>query len=241
MDQQELNYQLRRACDRQDPNEAKRLVGLGANPYTEGFPRNNSLHVIAQSNANHAASAEIAKLFLDLDGALVNSKDCFGETPLRISCDNSNMPLSTVLLERGALPNLQDNDGWSAVHAACYNGLLELALLLIRYGGNIHLRHNNGRTPLNYCDHYPGFLSSLAIERAFFYAPPQNWLRRESFAVFRSAIYGSPAFHARQQLLPEEERQKQVVVVQSTDMRAWKIFDRVLGNSDLCREISKYL
>jgi hypothetical protein len=218
-------------------------VGLGANPTftaTLGYGGNNSLQVIAQSNANHAASAEIAKLFLDLDGDLVNSPDRYGFSPLRISCSRSNLPLSTVLLERGALPNLENNDGVSAVHLACFYGPLELVLLLIRHGANIHLKNSGGDTPLTLCDRGTVRLNSHAVERAFFYAPAQNWLRRASFAVFRSAIYGSPAFHAWQMLLPEEERQE-AVVVKSTDMRVWKIFDQVFGNTDLCREISKYL
>jgi hypothetical protein len=188
-------------------------------------------------------SVEIANLLVDLDGELVNvtvnSQDGCGCTPLRYSCQNKNIPLSTVLLKSGAKPNLQSTGGVSAVHMACHRGPLELVKLLIRFGGNIHLTNKKGKTPLDMCASSPGRLSRHAIE-SYFYAAEQNWLRRESFAFFRSAIYGTPAFHARQMLLPEEERQKEVVV-KSTAMQAWRAIDRVLGNTDLCRFIAQYL
>jgi hypothetical protein len=126
------------------------------------------------------------------------------------------------------------------MHAACYFGPLDLALLLISFGGNVHLADDNGRTPLNYCDSGYVKLSARAIETAHFYAPSQNWLRRKGFVAFRSAIYGSTAFQAMQQLLPVNEREKEVNVI-STHVRAWKVIDKVFGNSDLCRGIASFL
>jgi hypothetical protein len=189
---------------------------------------------------NEAGSVEVAQLLLDIDPSLVNARDIDGETPLRYS---GNVPLSTVLLERGANPNIQNRDGWSATHYAAYHGPLELVLLLVRFGGNVHLKDNKEKSPLDWCERGAVRLSSLAVERAFFYAPAQNWRRRASFAVFLSAIYGTADFQAKQQELPPSEQQSQAeaVVVKSTDMRAWWEADKVFGNPDLCREIAKYL
>ena len=252
IDQQfHLASELRNAAFSCNVSLVQNLLELGADATaidSDSVDCSTSLHRAANSNVDHFASAKIAVLLLDTaDGTLVNSEDSYLRTPLGLAATKSNLPLAKVLLEHGANPNNQDENGWTAVHRACLNGPLELVMLLIRFGGDIYIENKNGETALDWCDMGHVKLSSHHIERAFFYAPAQTWLRRESFAVFRSAIYGSPAFHARQKLLPEERRAEMssimavVVVVVARTPEVWEKVDRVFGNAYLCQHIAQYL
>ena len=232
-----LNLELSTACKGDDVKEVKRLLKEGASVLALSEGCLTPLHNVAVYNQSN--SAEIAQALLDHD-APVNAQTSGGFTSLYWSCMKSNVALSRRLLMGGADPNIQStNAGWSALHHACYHGPLELALLLVCFGGNVYLANNSGQTPLNYCEHGIAQISRNAIENAYTNRG-EKWLRRKSFIVFRSAIYGSATFQARQKRLDSKQCQASVLVC-STNPKEWEVADKVFGNQDLCRYILAYL
>uniref|UniRef100_A0A6C0I3B6 Uncharacterized protein n=1 Tax=viral metagenome TaxID=1070528 RepID=A0A6C0I3B6_9ZZZZ len=91
---------------------------------------------------------EVARL-ID-DGADINSKHRYGQTPLHWACINGYVEVAELLLERGANLTSTNDYEWTPLHYACYRGHLDLTeLLLDKYGANVESKINNGWTPLH--------------------------------------------------------------------------------------------
>lgn len=94
-------------------------------------------HVI--DNVFHAAvfggSERIVKYLLER-GALINSKEINGRTPLHLAASRGFLDLTKFLLERGANAQAKDSTGSGPLSTACYFGLCNLGIIdyLSRYG-----------------------------------------------------------------------------------------------------------
>ncbi|KAF3160755.1 hypothetical protein TWF788_002892 [Orbilia oligospora] len=106
---------------------------------------------------------EIDKLALLLkNGAEINAKDCYGETPLMRSTHTSMAPTTLFLLEAGANVQVVRSNGDSALHLAAryYNdsgnskahredGKFKIGWLL-KYKADKNLKNKEGMRPIDY-------------------------------------------------------------------------------------------
>ncbi|RYG68883.1 hypothetical protein EON80_10800 [bacterium] len=89
-------------------------------------------------------------------GALVNSVDSSGETPLMVAVDcceteskNVNLPAAQLLLKHGAKPNLRDRNRRTALFYAIESESGAAVRLLVRHGAEVNIEGQYGETPLN--------------------------------------------------------------------------------------------
>ena len=74
-----------------------------------------------------------------------------GRAALSFACQNSNVEVAKLLLERGANINHQNSRGMTALHIACYGSCnVEIAKLLLESGANKQLSDKNGNSTKTY-------------------------------------------------------------------------------------------
>lgn len=73
-----------------------------------------------------------------------------GKTLLIATCEEGNIELAKILIDRGADINARDADGGTALIEACKKGNIELAKILIDNGANVNARDMYGNTALIY-------------------------------------------------------------------------------------------
>lgn len=138
-------------CVRRDPEPAADVQNLTRKAQKLAFlDEENSLKDLIEAvntrdfqqvldNVFHAAvfggSERIVKYLLER-GALINSKEINGRTPLHLAASRGFLDLTKFLLERGANAQAKDSTGSGALSTACYFGLCNLGTVdyLSRYG-----------------------------------------------------------------------------------------------------------
>ncbi len=91
-------------------------------------------------------SEDLTKFLLD-NGADVNSKNKYGETPLFEVVDQK---IAEMLLAKGAEINKEGRDGETPLFNAVYRGNKELVKILLDHGAQVNVqKKNNGETPLH--------------------------------------------------------------------------------------------
>ncbi|CAL9072452.1 unnamed protein product [Musa acuminata var. zebrina] len=92
-----------------------------------------------------------ALLALIANGALVNSRDSEGRTPLHWAVDRGHFRVVEILLNKDADVNAKDNDGQTPLHYAVLCEREEIAELLIEHHADQHIKDSDGSSPLDLC------------------------------------------------------------------------------------------
>ena len=91
----------------------------------------------------------LCELYLDAEvHRAVPEPDC--TTPLHVACSTRNLPLCTLLIERGHPLDVQDSYGETPLHEAIATKSVEVCKLLIDSGCCLELQSRRGKTPLDY-------------------------------------------------------------------------------------------
>jgi ankyrin repeat protein len=99
------------------------------------------IHQAAETGNIEAVKQHLA------DGADVNAKDRWGETPLHVT---DNKEIAELLIAKGADVNAQDGFRRTPLHHAAHEGHREVAELLIAEGADVNETNGSGETPLNW-------------------------------------------------------------------------------------------
>jgi len=92
------------------------------------------------------------RALLDLDPALVASRDVTGRTPLHCAALGTSLPLLELLIDRGAKVNATDRQGWTPLHVAVNKGSCDLVGCLLNRGARLDARTATGQTAFNLAD-----------------------------------------------------------------------------------------
>jgi ankyrin repeat protein len=114
------------------------------NNYTSDHTELNLLQISCKSG--NRTSTE----FFVKNGANINQKDIFGQTPLNYAVKNRFLDVVSCLVENGADVNVRDYDGKTALHLVHHNWNLEFAEKLISNHGDVNVADKFGMTPLHY-------------------------------------------------------------------------------------------
>lgn len=101
------------------------------------------LHAAVEHQHSHMVCSLISL------GAMVDSMDENGSTPLMLCSLNGNTDIARFLHLHGANCNILTKQKRSAVWFGCYNGHLEIISLLIMWGAKFWIRDSDERTPLH--------------------------------------------------------------------------------------------
>jgi ankyrin repeat protein len=85
------------------------------------------------------------RLLID-KGALVNTQDFDGRTPLMEAARHRAPQIVGTLLEHGALVNVQDSNGWTALMKAAYWNQVAVIKVLADRGADLNLMNSKGET-----------------------------------------------------------------------------------------------
>ena len=97
---------------------------------------------------HHAKSKEVAKMLIE-NGAKINSKDYYKNTPLNKAAEKGHLEVVKLLISRGAYIDNKNSQGFTPLHIAAYQGYTEIAEILIRKGANIRELNKLKQTPLH--------------------------------------------------------------------------------------------
>ena len=86
---------------------------------------------------------------LIMEGADVNWKNEYGDTPLIWAPDNGPVSVVPLLLNKGANIHHKTNSGGTVLNYVAIDGQDEVVWLLIERGANLHVKDNNGQTPVD--------------------------------------------------------------------------------------------
>jgi ankyrin repeat protein len=82
-------------------------------------------------------------------GADVDARNSYGNTPLISAAQEGNTRVARLLLQSGALPNLKSNDGWTALMAAASKGDIEIVRALVAAGADVNAYNEVSDTALS--------------------------------------------------------------------------------------------
>lgn len=82
-------------------------------------------------------------------GDVVNAKDDFGSTPLKVAARKGHHDVCKFLVHHGAELQARDWNGETALHEACRHGHLMTVSALVSLGANVRLPDKTMSTPLH--------------------------------------------------------------------------------------------
>jgi ankyrin repeat protein len=136
---------------RGDIDIARFLLSLGADPNGNDFANGTSL-------LHNCNKEEIARLLIE-NGAIVNSTNKIGATPLHFATNRGDETMVRLLIECGAHVNSLDETGRSPLHEnyGIINGIYQeskikranIAKLLLQAGSEVNRKTLSGTTPLD--------------------------------------------------------------------------------------------
>ena len=88
-------------------------------------------------------NSSIVKMLLE-NGASVDTKDRYGETPLHFACNTGNLEFVQMLLDFKADVNATAQFGKTPLHNACLSGTLQVIQALLKYQPNVNAVHTDG-------------------------------------------------------------------------------------------------
>jgi len=99
--------------------------------------------------ASREGQIEMVKMLLEEEGADVNARNRYDNTPLMIAIRNGHTEIARMLIDRGADVNIKSNDGKTALLWASLRGQTEIVRLLIQNGADVSVKKDNdGNTAL---------------------------------------------------------------------------------------------
>ena len=149
----------------------KALIGAGAD-VNAVLPKGRNLLMVAVTNDNYAAvrlllaagakpdlstelflasiEGDIKRVRAALDkGAMVDSEDYDGGTPLIFAVSRKRIDVVRLLIERGADVNHRNQAGWTALMYAANYMEPRSARLLLERGANLYLKNKSGTNALD--------------------------------------------------------------------------------------------
>jgi ankyrin repeat protein len=105
-----------------------------------------SLHIEGDEK-NWMANGRVMARLLIANGAEVNAKDIFSQTPLHLAAQVGNLEVAKVLLENKADINARDRYNSTPLHIVAWSGNTAFAKYLIEKGADVNARDRFG-TPL---------------------------------------------------------------------------------------------
>ena len=99
--------------------------------------------------AEDDTNIEILRQELDINPAIVNVKNSWGNTALLVACKRKASRTVILLLQRNANVNYFDVGGNSPLNEACIHKATGTADLLIMRGANVNACGRGGNTPLH--------------------------------------------------------------------------------------------
>jgi hypothetical protein len=96
---------------------------------------------------------EAVRLLIE-NGANLNEKDSYGDTPLHCATCKGQIDIVRLLIERGACVNAKNLHGIRPLHYATAEGYIDIARFLIQNGASIIKKDYYDRTPLHYATYY---------------------------------------------------------------------------------------
>ena len=93
--------------------------------------------------------AKALKLLLD-EGADINTRNTYGETPLHWAAEYGKTEIAKLLLDSDADVNAKDKDDGTPLHCATKRGYTEIVKLLLNGGADVNAKDEDGRIPLHW-------------------------------------------------------------------------------------------
>jgi hypothetical protein len=88
------------------------------------------------------------------EGADVNAKNKYGQTPLHWAATWGHLDIVKLLVDRGADINAKDEDGETPLHWAAANDHLDVVEFLLDRGADVNAKSGYGQTPLHWAATY---------------------------------------------------------------------------------------
>jgi len=88
------------------------------------------------------------------DGADVNAKNKYEQTPLHFAAYKGRKEIAKLLIAAGADENAKDVNGWTPLHRAAEAGHKEIAALLIAKGADVNAQSKTFGIPLDFAIKY---------------------------------------------------------------------------------------
>ena len=133
----------------------RRLVGEGPGNIEErgGHYMSSPLHAASwarpSASSSSPATEELVQILLD-HGALADTKDANGRSPLLDATLQGRKELVQILIKHGADVSTRDSAGRTALHEAASQGHEEVTLVLLKNGADVAAKDNAGMTPLHW-------------------------------------------------------------------------------------------
>lgn len=124
------------------------LIGFEGTEGAEAFTFNGATchHFAASANA-----VRCLKRLIQIIPSYVNIQMVNGITPIYLSIQEKNIPITKLLLRSGANLNLRAEEGMSVIHLACQNGdLTMIQLLKEEFRASLNETDQNGASSLHY-------------------------------------------------------------------------------------------
>ena len=138
---------------------ARILLEHGANANAENNQGMTPLHILSESDIKDEGVILDLVLLLLKNGAEVNGRDKYNETPLQLAIRWDRFTLAGTLLDHGADSNAKNYKGQTPLHILSQcdikddawdeDDILDLALLLLKNGAELNNRDEDNETPLH--------------------------------------------------------------------------------------------
>lgn len=139
-----LSRSLIAACNDNDVNAVRRLLGEGNSTINEATDDGDSLLSLACS----AGYYELAQVLLAMSAQVEDrgqKNDC---TPLMEAASAGHVDIIRLLISHGADVNAQSSTGNTPLMYACAGGHVDAVKELLNHGANVEDHNENGHTPL---------------------------------------------------------------------------------------------
>lgn len=150
-----LDESLRLAAWKGDESEVKRLIKKGADLNSpddmQGWtPLHHSAAAIEGKLENQES---VIKLLLK-NGANINAKTMYGETPFELASLHQHLRICKILLNAGQDVNCVYKNGNTALHHAVVNKIESVVKLLLKKGAKHNAQNDFGETPFELASYH---------------------------------------------------------------------------------------
>ena len=123
------------------------FIKKGIDPTLRGNDGKQAIHLLAENCYDKNIFKNLFKSNYKID---INSRDCFGNTPLIIAAYEDNQAALEFLIEKGADLNIVNSKGHNALMNTIYNLNENMLIILIKNNVNLKLTDKNGNNIIHY-------------------------------------------------------------------------------------------